>query len=104
MKRTTWQYWAAASWMVFTVALALWWLIFGLSQARQLGALEGPEAGQVRRAARMLVFAGAALVGMLVARGIALVAAIRLEQRRRRDLRSFFMAFTHDLKTSLTSL
>jgi signal transduction histidine kinase len=104
MQRTTWQYAAAATWMVFTVALALWWLIFGLSQARQLGALEGPDAAQVSRVARMLVFEGTALVVMLIAGGIAMLAAIRQEQRRRRDLRSFFMAFTHDLKTSLTSL
>jgi signal transduction histidine kinase len=104
MKRTTWQYAAAASWMVFTVALALWWMIFGLSQARQLGALEGPGAAQVSHVARMRVWEGTVLVGMLVAGGVALLVAIRLEQRRRRDLRSFFMAFTHDLKTSLTSL
>jgi signal transduction histidine kinase len=104
MKRTTWQYAAAASWMIFTVALALWWLIFGLSQARQIGALEGPGAIQVSRVARMLVLEGTVLVGMLVAGGVALLAAIRLEQRRRRDLRSFYMAFTHDLKTSLASL
>ena len=104
MKRTTWQYAAAASWMVFTVALALWWMIFGLSQARQLGALEGPGAAQVSHVARMLVWEGTVLVGMLVAGGVALLVAIRLEQRRRRDLRSFFMAFTHDLKTSLASL
>ncbi len=104
MKRTTWQYWAAASWMVFTVALALWWIIFGLGQARQLGALEGPDAARVSSVARMLVFEGTTLVGMLVAAGVALLGAIRLEQRRRRDMRAFFMAFTHDLKTSLTSL
>jgi len=54
--------------------------------------------------ARMLVWEGTVLVGMLVAGGVALLVAIRLEQRRRRDLRSFFMAFTHDLKTSLASL
>jgi len=104
MKRTTWQYAATATWMIFTVALALWWLIFGLSQARHLGELEGPGAAQVSRVARMLVLEGTVLVGMLVAGGVALLAAIRLEQRRRRDLRSFFMAFTHDLKTSLASL
>jgi signal transduction histidine kinase len=104
LKRTTWQYVAAASWMVFTVALAIWWLIFGLSQARHLGALDGPAAGQVSRVARMLVLEGTVLVGMLVAGGVALLAAVRFEQRRRRDLRAFFMAFTHDLKTSLSSL
>jgi signal transduction histidine kinase len=101
--RSTWQYAAAITWMVFTVALASWWLIFGLEQARQLAALEGPDA-QVSRVTRMLVLEGVILVGMLVAGGFALVMAIRFEQRRRRDLRAFFMAFTHDLKTSLASL
>jgi signal transduction histidine kinase len=102
--RSTWQYVAAIIWMVFTIALASWWLIFGLSQAQQLAAAEGPEAAQVARVTRMLVLEGVILVGMLIGGGAALLAAIRLEQRRRRDLRSFFMAFTHDLKTSLTSL
>lgn len=103
-QRPTWHYAAAIAWMVFTVALASWWLIFGLTQARQLAALEGPEAAQISRVTRMLVLEGVILVAMLVAGGLALVLAIRLEQRRRRDLRAFFMAFTHDLKTSLTSL
>ena len=52
----------------------------------------------------MLVWEGVMLVGMLMAGGVALLVAIRPEQRRRRDLRAFFMAFTHDLKTSLASL
>src|SRR5688572_7836839 len=90
--------------MVFTVALASWWLIFGLSQARHLAAIEGPDGAQIGRVTRMLVLEGVILVGMLVAGGGALLIAIRQEQRRRRDLRAFFMAFTHDLKTSLTSL
>ena len=102
--RSTWQYVLAIVWMAFTIALASWWLIFGLSQARQLAALEGPEAAQIARVTRMLVLEGVILVGMLIGGGVALLAAIRLEQRRRRDLRSFYMAFTHDLKTSLTSL
>jgi signal transduction histidine kinase len=102
--RSTWQYVAAIIWMAFTIALASWWLIFGLSQARQLAALEGPESAQIARVTRMLVLEGVILVGMLIGGGVALLAAIRLEQRRRRDLRSFFMAFTHDLKTSLASL
>lgn len=99
-----WQYALAAAWVVFTVALASWWLIFGLSQARQLSALEGPDAAQVGRVTRMLVLEGMVLVAMLVAGGIAMLAAIRREQGRRRDMRAFFMAFTHDLKTALTSM
>lgn len=104
LTRITWQYAAAIGWLVFTVALASWWLIFGLSQARHLGALEGPEAAQLGRVTRMLILEGVILVAMLVAGGAALLVAIRLEQRRRRDMRAFFMAFTHDLKTSLASL
>ena len=104
LSRPTWQYAAAVIWLVFTVALTIWWLIFGLTQARQLANLEGPEAAQVSRVTRMLIGEGVILVGTLVAGGIALLVAIRFEQRRRRDLRAFFMAFTHDLKTSLTSL
>ena len=104
LNRITWQYAAAAVWVVFTVALSSWWLIFGLSQARLLGALEGPDAAQVGRVTRMLVLEGSVLVALLVAGGVAMLAAIRREQQRRRDLRAFFMAFTHDLKTSLTSL
>ncbi len=75
-----------------------------MSQARHLGDLEGPDAAQLGRVTRMLILEGVMLVGMLVAGGIALLIAIRLEQRRRRDMRAFFMAFTHDLKTSLASL
>lgn len=104
LTRITWQYAAAIGWLVFTVALASWWLIFGLSQARHLGELEGPEAAQLGRVTRMLILEGVMLVAMLVAGGAALLVAIRLEQRRRRDMRAFFMAFTHDLKTSLASL
>ena len=107
MKRdgVTWQYTAAVSWLVFTVALASWWLIFGLSQARDLGAMDGPgDPAQVGRVTRMLVWEGVILVAMLMAGGAALLVAIGREQRRRRELRAFFMAFTHDLKTSLSSL
>ena len=104
LSRITWQYAAAIAWLVFTVALASWWLIFGLSQARQLGDLEGPDAAQLGRVTRMLILEGVMLVAMLVAGGVALLIAIRREQQRRSDLRAFFMAFTHDLKTSLASL
>ena len=105
MKRTTWQYAAAASWMVFTVALAL--VVADLrSRARRASSArsKGPMPRGSASVARMLVFEGTMLVGMLVAGGVALLVAIRREQRRRRDMRAFFMAFTHDLKTSLTSL
>ncbi len=103
-QKLTWQYVATGGWLTFTVALAVWWVIFGLGQARQLSVLEGPDAARIFNVTRMLVFEGMALVGMLCAGGFALAVAIRREQRRHREQRAFFMAFTHDLKTSLTSL
>jgi signal transduction histidine kinase len=89
--RLTWQYAAAIAWLVFTVALASWWLIFALSQARHLGDLEGPDAGQLARVTRMLILEGVMLVAMLIAGGVALLIAIRREQQRRSDMRAFFM-------------
>ena len=71
--RLTWQYAAAAAWVVFTVTLAGWWLIFGLSQARQLSALEGPDAAQVSRVTRMLVLEGAVLVAISLVTKLAAV-------------------------------
>jgi signal transduction histidine kinase len=103
-RQLTVQYVAALAWVLFTVALTTWWLIFGLSQARQLSALEGPDAAGLGRVTRMLVLEGTMLVVMLVSGGAALLVAIRREQRRRRDLSAFYMAFTHDLKTTLASL
>src|SRR5688572_9002628 len=52
----------------------------------------------------MLVLEGAVLVLMLCGGGFAMLRAIRREQRRSREQREFFMAFTHDLKTAITSL
>ncbi len=102
LKHGTWRYAAALSWLVFTVGLAVWWLIFGLGQARALSAIEG--SAEFARVTRMLLWEGGALIVLLMGGGIGLVAAIRAEQRRRQDMRAFFMAFTHDLKTSLASL
>jgi len=96
-------YVAAIAWMVATISLASWWLFFGLAQARRLAEAgsQGVEIAQVRR---MLVWEGVVFLGLLGAGGVVLVVAIRREIVRRRSVEEFFMAFTHDLKTSLASL
>src|SRR5262245_64668059 len=52
----------------------------------------------------MLTWEGTFLIGLVVCGGIAIVVAIRREQIRQRAVQTFFMSFTHDLKTALASL
>jgi signal transduction histidine kinase len=81
----------AVAWLATTVSLASWWLFIGL------GSLPP-------RLHRMFVWEGVAFISLLVLGGIVIVAAIRREHDRRRALETFFLSFTHDLKTSLASV
>lgn len=83
------QYVLAAIWLLYTLSLAAWWLSVGLTMTD-------------RRT--MFLMEGATFIVVLLAGGLALVIAIRREQRRRHALETFFMAFTHDLKTALASV
>jgi len=83
---------AALVWLIFTIALAGWWFIFGMRHA------EGPAVY------RMLVSEGVALIASLLVGGAALLYGIRREQARHNAIEEFFAAFTHDLRTSLASM
>lgn len=91
----------AIAWLVFTISLASWWLIFGLRQANELGRVEGTDLPGVHR---MLVGEGIALIVSLIVGGTVLLTMIRRERARHRAIEEFFAAFTHDLRTSLASL
>ncbi len=103
---------AVASWLVFSVALAIWWLIFGLQQSQRLSELAASAAPSVEsqivreigRQHRMLMSEGITLVILLLGGGAALLWSIRNDQRRARQIQEFLGTFTHDLKTSLSSL
>jgi len=82
-------YVVAVIWLVFTVSLASWWLSVGLTLTNRH---------------RMFMWEGATFIVMLVAGGVAIVLTIRREHRRRQTVETFFMSFTHDLKTSLSSV
>jgi signal transduction histidine kinase len=97
------SYLVAIAWVALTVSLASWWLAVGLNLTRQVS--NGPppaETGDSLR--RMFIWEGAVFIGLLLAGGIAMVLAIRREHQRRRALETFFMAFTHDLKTAIASV
>ena len=98
------QYAAALLWLATTVALAGWWLVFGLSQAQRLQELGGDAAARLGHVQRMLAWEGSFLLLLLIGGGVALLIAITREQARRRQLQDFFSLFTHDLKTPLASL
>lgn len=107
-----WRLWAVSAWIVFSVALAVWWLIFGLEQSErfsQLAQLASPAVAaeisrEVERQHRMLMSEGVTLVVLLLAGGAALLWLISTDLKRARRIQEFLGAFTHDLKTSLSSL
>lgn len=98
------RYTGAVLWVLFTVSLASWWMYFELEQARQLSAIAGSDAAPLQRVQRMLRWEGGTFIVVLIGGGLALIVSLRREQARQHEVRAFFMAFTHDLKTALASL
>lgn len=95
-------------WLAFSVALAIWFIIFGFRQADRIAELAiqtgSADAHEIAKYHRMLLSEGITLIVLLLVGGIALLSHIFRESERARRLKEFFAAFTHDLKTSLASL
>jgi signal transduction histidine kinase len=93
-----------ALWLVFTVTLAGWWLVFGLRQLDLIKQSKIEAAGQLERHYQMLMWEGGILIASLIGGGIALFYYAHREQKRHAQVEEFFAAFTHDAKTALASL
>src|SRR5438105_10675418 len=91
-------------WVVFTVTLAGWWLVFGLRQLDLLNRLKLEGAADFHRHYQMLLWEGGILILSLIGGGLALFYYARREQKRHAQVEEFFAAFTHDAKTALASL
>jgi len=91
-------------WVVFTVTLAGWWLIFGLRQLDLINQSNLENAVQLNRHYQMLLWEGGILIASLIGGGLALFYYARREQKRHAQVEEFFAAFTHDAKTALASL
>jgi signal transduction histidine kinase len=91
-------------WVVFTVTLAGWWLIFGLRQLDLLNRLNLEGAVALHRHYQMLLWEGGILIASLIGGGLALYYYARREQKRHAQVEEFFAAFTHDARTALASL
>ncbi len=93
----------AGIWLVLTFSLSAWWMIHGLSQSAQLEAL--PQAsGFAARQHRMFFWEGGFLLSFVILGGAFLFYSIFRDQLRSEEVHQFFSTFTHELKTSLTSL
>ena len=93
-----------ALWVVFTVTLAGWWMVFGLRQLDLLNQLNLEGGADFHRHYRMLLWEGGILIVSLIGGGLALFYYARREQKRHAQVEEFFAAFTHDAKTALASL
>src|SRR6266498_5329233 len=91
-------------WVVFTVTLAGWWLVFGLRQLDLLNRLNLEGAADFNRHYQMLLWEGGILIISLIGGGLALYYYARREQKRHAQVEEFFAAFTHDAKTAMASL
>src|ERR1044072_6235583 len=91
-------------WVVFTVTLTAWWLIFGLRQLELINQSNLENAVQLNRHYQMLLWEGGILIASLIAGGLALFYFARREQKRHAQVEEFFAAFTHGANTALSSL
>jgi signal transduction histidine kinase len=92
-----WRIGAAVGWLLFTGALALWWMYFATSLLPE----KDPLLANFRR---MLILEGITLLIFLLAGGGTLIYLILREQRQRQLLQDFFATFSHEVKTALASL
>jgi signal transduction histidine kinase len=103
-RRYSIRYLFLAIWVVFTVSLSCWWVYFGFEQIRRLTSLGYGHENDLVRYQRMLMFEGGALLLSLVAGGLTLAYYMYREVKQGDQLKSFFLAFTHDTKTSLAAV
>lgn len=98
------KYGLAWTWLAFTLSFAVWWMYFGLQQLHHMAALLPEPVGELTRHRRMMIWEGSAWMVLLLAGGLTLIGFVAREARRSQEMKTFFAAFTHDMKTSLASL
>lgn len=94
----------AVAWLLLTVSMAVWWMIFGLTQIDRLYAVLPQMAHSLESQRTMLIWEGVAWIFLLIFGGIWLLTLIFKEKNRHTKVREFFAIFNHELKTSLSSL
>jgi signal transduction histidine kinase len=98
------KYSLAIVWLSFTLSFAIWWMYFVLTQLKVMIALAPDHLPEFERHRRMMLWEGSAWMVLLLAGGGTLIWFVAREAHRARELKEFFAAFSHDIKTSLASL
>lgn len=96
--------WLAILWLVFTIVLAVWMLIFNMRFFEGVQNLTLPTPEELDRHYRMVFWEMLSLILSLLVGGAGIFALIFQERRRAFQIQAFFATFTHELKTSLSRL
>lgn len=94
----------AVIWMIFTIALAVWLLIFHARLFASIEALGTPEAQAIWKHNKMVAYELITMIVALLMGGVGLFYFIFRERVRSEQIRQFFAVFSHELKTSLSRL
>lgn len=94
----------AAGWLLFTMSFAGWWMFLGLNYLEHVQGQLHQAPQFLAKYRRMMLWEGGAWMILLLAGGATLIFLIAREGRRARELKEFFAAFSHEIKTSLASL
>jgi len=103
-RRLPLRYILAGVWLVFTLSLTGWWFYFARSQVGRLIALGHGSEGELVRYQQMLFWEGLTLFVVIATGGIALTYYMFREMRESRRMQEFLAAFTHEVKTPLSSV
>ncbi|MBL7661661.1 HAMP domain-containing histidine kinase [bacterium] len=95
---------SALVWVATTISLCIWWFYFSYSQVNRLERLGVSPSNEALKHHKMLMWEGATLVVSLLLGAAALLYFIIKERRARAELETFLSAFTHELKTPLSSI
>ncbi len=91
-------------WAVFTLALLIWWVVFSLKQFESIKTLSLQENTLILKNQTMLIYEGITLFICMLMGSTALIYFVYRENLRLKERKDFLSVFTHDLKTTLTSL
>jgi signal transduction histidine kinase len=92
------------AWLLLTLSLAGWWMIYGLRQIERMSQLEKSLPTKLLTQQRMLHWEGSTLFLLLVIGGSALLTYAFRERKRSLQVSEFFATLTHEFKTPLASL